>query len=324
MKCSGCDAEVQNDSASCPQCGAALIAGQDTREITAKIEPRALEEEWRKKAPEPLKVQAIIKMGARTDLGRVRENNEDKWDFFEPEEEDALAARGSFYAVADGMGGHAAGQIASEMALKTIIASYYADNFGDMDDALLRSVQQANSLIYDTARAIVERSGMGTTLTGVAVRGDEAHFIQVGDSRGYLVHGGKIKQVTHDHSWVAEQVRLGALTEEEAQYSPFRNVITKSLGAAPGVEPDIYVERLEQGDMIVMCSDGLSGNLSAEDIRDIVVDSSPSPAANKLVNLANDRGGSDNITTVVLHVKDIEKKTKGGRLRRLFGKSDDE
>jgi PPM family protein phosphatase len=318
MKCSGCDAEVQNDNANCPQCGAVLTATQDKREITAKLEPKALEEEWRKKAPEPLKAQAIVKMGARTDLGRVRENNEDKFDFFEPEDEEALAARGSFYAVADGMGGHAAGQIASEMALKTIVAAYYADNMGDMDDALLRAVQQANSIIYDTARAIVERSGMGTTLTGAAVRGDEIHIIQVGDSRGYLIRNGKITQVTHDHSWVAEQVRLGALTEDEALSSPFRNVITKSLGAAPGVEPDIYTERLQESDIIVLCSDGLSGNLSANDIRDTVVDCSPSLAAKKLVDLANDRGGSDNITVVVLAVKDIEKKGKGGRLRRLF------
>ncbi|MDO8586308.1 MAG: Stp1/IreP family PP2C-type Ser/Thr phosphatase [Armatimonadota bacterium] len=320
MKCSGCGAEVENDITQCPRCGAPLDGSQPTREITAKLEPRALEEEWRKKAPEPLKALAIIKMGARTDLGRVRENNEDKFDFFEPEDEETLTARGSFYTVADGMGGHAAGQIASEMALRSIVESYYADLLGDPDEALTRSVQQANSLIYDTARAIVERSGMGTTLTGAVVRGDELHVIQVGDSRAYLVRDGAIRQITHDHSWVSEQVRLGALTEEEAQSSPFRNVITRSLGAAPGVEPDIYTERLQKGDIIVLCSDGLSGNVSDEEILRTVDGVSPSLAARRLVDLANERGGSDNITVLVLQVKDIESKGKGSsRLKRLFG-----
>jgi PPM family protein phosphatase len=320
MKCSGCDMEVDSDALHCTHCGAALAPSQDKRETTAKLDPRALEEEWRKKTPEPLKAQAVVKIGARTDLGRVRENNEDKFDFFEPEDEDALTARGAFYAVADGMGGHAAGQIASEMALKTIINSYYADNLGDVNDALTRSVQQANSLIYDTARAIVERNGMGTTLTGAVVRGDELHVVQVGDSRAYLIRDGKVRQITNDHSWVAEQVRLGALTEEEAHSSPFRNVITRSLGAAPGVEPDIYIEQLERGDIIVLCSDGLSGNLSADDIRQTVENISPSLAAKKLVDLANDRGGSDNITALVIQVKDIEKKGKSGRLKRLLSR----
>ncbi|MDO8684144.1 MAG: Stp1/IreP family PP2C-type Ser/Thr phosphatase [Armatimonadota bacterium] len=297
-----------------------MNGSQDTKEITAKLEPRALEEEWRKKAPKPPKVQALVKMGAKTDLGRVRENNEDKFDFFEPEDEAALATRGAFYAVADGMGGHAAGQIASELALKTIINSYYADLSNSVEDALTRSVQQANSLIHDTARAIVERSGMGTTLTAAVILGDDLYVAQVGDSRAYLIRDGEIRQITHDHSWVSEQVRMGAISEEEAHISPFRNVITRSLGAAPGVEPDIYKESLKKDDVIVLCSDGLTGNVQPEDILQIAQESGPSAAAKALVELANERGGSDNITVLVLAIKDIEKKTRKGGLKGLLAR----
>jgi len=319
MNCSGCGAEVENDLSSCPQCGASIGVSQDNREITARLEPRELEEGWRKKAPKPPKYQAVIKMGARTDLGRVRENNEDKYDFVEPEDEAVLSRRGSFYAVADGMGGHAAGQIASELALKTIISSYYGDSPDGPDGVLLTAIRQANALIYDTSRAIVERSGMGTTLTAAVVLGDQLYVAQVGDSRAYLLRDGAVEQITHDHSWVAEQVRLGALSEADAEASPFRNVITRSLGAAPTVEPDIYKTRLRQDDVIVLCSDGLSGHVTAEEVGQIAADKSPSPAARELVDLANERGGSDNITVVVLAVREIKKRERGG-LKKLFSR----
>jgi serine/threonine protein phosphatase PrpC len=274
-------------------------------EVTAELKPSELELEWEKLAERAKAIHPVVKMAARTDLGRVRENNEDKFDFFEPEDPETLAKKGSLYAVADGMGGHAAGQIASEMALRTLIKSYYADPSPDVAGSLMRAVFEANSLIYDAAQMIVERSGMGTTLTAVAVRGDSAYIIQVGDSRAYLVRGGRIRQVTEDHSWVAEQVRRGAMAPEEAQYSPFRNVITRSLGNMPTVEPDILAEDIKPGDVFVLCSDGLSGNLTETDIRDIVTGKAPSQAAMELVDTANERGGNDNITTVIVAIKDI-------------------
>jgi len=275
------------------------------QEITAELKPAELEREWDRLAERARTVHAVVKMGARTDLGRIRENNEDKFDFFEPEDTDVLARKGSIYAVADGMGGHAAGQIASELALKTLIKTYYADSSPDVAGSLVRAVHEANSLIYDAARMIVERSGMGTTLTAVVIRADEAYFAHVGDSRAYLLRGGEIRQITEDHSWVAEQVRRGALTEEEAQFSPFRNVITRSLGNMPTVEPDIIAEDLRPGDVILLCSDGLSGSLTAEEIRDLMTGKSPSQAAMDLVDAANERGGIDNITAVVIAVKGI-------------------
>lgn len=278
---------------------------EDGQEITAELNPAELQREWDKLAERAKHVHTVVKMGAKTDLGRVRENNEDKFDFFEPEDPNVLATKGSFYAVADGMGGHAAGQIASEMALKTAIKTYYADASANVENALKRAVYEANGLIYDAAQMIVERSGMGTTLTGVVIRADEAYFVQVGDSRAYLIRGGDTRQVTEDHSWVAEQVRRGAITEDDAQNSPFRNVITRSLGNMPTVDPDIFAETLQPNDRIVLCSDGLTGSLTAKDIREIVADKAPSQAAMDLVDTANERGGTDNITVIVLSVKDV-------------------
>ncbi len=204
-------------------------------EITAELEPSKLEEEWAELAERAKRVRAVVRFAARTDLGRVRENNEDKFDFYEPDDLETLASKGAFYGVADGMGGHAAGQIASELALKTFIKTYYSDRSLDVVGCINRAVFEANSLIYDTAMAIADRRGMGTTLSGVIIRADEAYFVQVGDSRGYLIRGGSARQVTQDHSWVAEQVRRGVMTEEEAEYSAFRNVITRALGSQASV-----------------------------------------------------------------------------------------
>jgi len=298
---------------------------EDEQEITAELKTAELEREWDKLAERARTVRAVVKIGARTDLGRIRENNEDKFDFFEPEDVETLAKKGSFYAVADGMGGHAAGQIASEIALKTVIRAYYADPSPDVAGSLIRAVHEANSLIYDAARMIAERSGMGTTLTAVVIRADEAYAAHVGDSRAYLIREGKIRQITEDHSWVAEQVKRGALTEDEAQFSPFRNVITRSLGNMPTVEPDIIAEDLCRGDVILLCSDGLSGSLTADEIRDLAVGKGPSQAAMDLVDAANDRGGADNITVLVIAVKDIvheeeqQDQPKEGHKKRLFG-----
>jgi serine/threonine protein phosphatase PrpC len=279
----------------------------DDVEITAELNPSELEKEWEKLAERAKHIHPVIRIAARTDLGRIRENNEDKFDFFEPEDPDIIARKGLFYAVADGMGGHAAGQIASEMALKTVIKTYYSDNSPDVPQGLRRAIYDANGLIYDAAQMIVERSGMGTTITATVICGDVAYFAQVGDSRAYLIRNNDIRQVTEDHSWVAEQVRRGAMTEDEAQFSPFKNVITRSLGNMPTVEPDIYVEELKPGDIIVLCSDGLSGPLSKDDIRDKVVGKSPSQAALDLIEAANERGGPDNVTALIVVIKDIMK-----------------
>jgi len=281
---------------------ATMTESETGRETTARLSREELSEGWAEVGRVP-RVLASVKMGAKTDLGRVRDNNEDKFDFFEPEDPAVLATKGCFYAVADGMGGHSAGQIACELALKTVIAAYYANPSPDTEASLRHAVAEANGLIYDTAQAVPDRAGMGTTLTAVVVREDRMIVAQVGDSRAYLLRGGAITQVTEDHSWVAEQVRLGAMTLAEAQVSPFRNIITRSIGTAASVEPDIFAQALSVGDTLVLCSDGLSGYLEAAEIQDITQAHSPSVAALSLVETANDRGGRDNITALVLSVR---------------------
>jgi serine/threonine protein phosphatase PrpC len=275
------------------------------REITAKINTAELIEQWEQRAEKAREVQVITLLGAKTDLGRVRENNEDKFEFFQPSTPDVLAKKGSFYAVADGMGGHTAGQIASELALKTAIKAYYADSSPVIEESLRSALQQANALIYDTSRAIVERSGMGTTMTALVIRGEDAFIAQVGDSRCYRLRDGRIEQLTEDHSWVNEQVKRGGLSEEEAELSPFRNVITRSLGNAPNVDVDIFTEELKVGDTFLLCSDGLTGHVKDDEMADVMKKASPSQAAQDLVELALERGGRDNVTVLILSIIDI-------------------
>lgn len=273
-------------------------------EKTVRLSREELSEGWADVGRMP-RVMATVKMGAKTDLGRVRDNNEDKFDFFEPEDPQTLALKGSFYAVADGMGGHSAGQIACELALKTVLAVYYAEPSADRESCLRQAVREANSLIYDTAMVIPDRQGMGTTLTAAVLCEDTLTIAQVGDSRAYLLRGGQISQVTEDHSWVAEQVRLGAMTLAEAQTSPFRNIITRSVGTAATVEADLFTQTVQAGDIFLLCSDGLTGHVEADEIQAIILENSPSAAAALLIETANERGGRDNITALVLAVRSL-------------------
>lgn len=288
-------------------------------EITAKLDTSELAEAWTKKKKRKPKFHLDTRIGARTDLGLARENNEDKFEFFEPEETDLLAVKGCFYAVADGMGGHASGQIASDIALKTIIKTYYSDPNENVEESLRSAIQAANSYIYEAAQIVAERNGMGTTCTAAVLKDDQMYIGQVGDSRLYLIRDGGLRQISEDHSWVAEQVKRGALTVEEAEMSPFRNVITRSLGAAPDVEVDIFKEKIHKGDVLILCSDGLSGYVTDDEILELAGAWSPSVAAMKLVDRANEQGGGDNITVVVVAIRDIEKAKGQSRLRRFLG-----
>ncbi len=278
----------------------------DAREITAKLLKDELVRGWREREQRLPHLVPVVKFGAKTDLGRVRENNEDKFDFYEPEEPALLAARGCLYAVADGMGGHAAGQIASELALKTVIASFYDSPNDDIPNSILEAFSAANETIHNLALMIPERSGMGTTLTAAVMAEDRVYVGQVGDSRAYVIHNGAIRQVTQDHSWVAEQVRMGGMTEEEAELSPYRNIITRSIGTQATVEPDVFVELAEVGDTWVLCSDGLTGHVDAAEILQIAQGRPPTEAARQLIELANSRGGRDNITVFIVSIRDLQ------------------
>jgi PPM family protein phosphatase len=278
---------------------------QDDLDSTAKFNRDELVRGWHDYQARTPRVVPILKYAAKTDMGQVRENNEDKFEYYEPEQAGILAARGSLFAVADGVGGAAAGQIASEMMLKSLIAGYFDHPAPDVETALRDAIANANDRVYGLAQMIPERNGMGTTLTTAIFIENHVVVAQLGDSRAYLIRDGDIRQVTQDHSWVEEQVRAGLMSRAEAEMSPFRNVITRSIGAGQNVMPDLFVEEARAGDIWVLCSDGLTGHVEDSEILRIALHHAPSETVRQLIELANARGGRDNITAFVIAVRAI-------------------
>jgi serine/threonine protein phosphatase PrpC len=242
---------------------------------------------------------------AVTDVGRKRDHNEDSY---------LCSDELQLYAVADGMGGHLGGERASRMAaeileqeMATRLAHGARDNLSDeaMGQALRESVATASRSIFDSARAEPEFSGMGTTLTGVCLHGGRLTVCHVGDSRAYLFRDGRARQLTEDHSWVQEQIRAGLVSADDALVSRFRNIITRSVGFEPTVSPDIATLLVEPGDCYLLCSDGLCNYLSAEELGTVLGAHFYDEVGPALVTMANDRGGDDNITVVLVYVPNV-------------------
>lgn len=240
-----------------------------------------------------------LSYAARTDVGMIRSGNEDNFAV------DANGSRGIFI-VADGMGGHAAGEVASEMAVQIVMRDVHgvrgvAD--GTATKVLGEALKQANRAIHDRTITETDKQGMGTTAS-VLVLADSRYLIgQVGDSRVYLLRDGGLKQLTKDHSYVQEQVDLGNLTPEQARYHPYSNVITRCVGASPEVEPDLYAGESKTGDIFLLASDGLTGMVDDRRLRDLLMSrTTPEKKVNALISEANGRGGLDNITAIVVHV----------------------
>lgn len=284
----------------------AEINGSAGAESTAKFDRDELVRGWREYEVKMPKIHPVIKFAAKTDMGQVRENNEDKFDFYEPENPAILAARGCFYAVSDGIGGAQAGQIASEIVLKHLVAGYYDHPAQDQLTALYEAICKVNEHVYSLAQMIPERHGMGATLTTTVFIEDRVIVAQVGDSRAYCLRNGNLYQITQDHSWVEEQVRAGMMSRDEAELSPFRNVITRSIGAAQTVQPDFYEERSQIGDIWILCSDGLTAYANSDEIAQIAGNNPPSEAARQFIELANARGGRDNITVFVISLRELQ------------------
>jgi protein phosphatase len=282
-------------------------AGSATgEEITARFSRQELVRGWREREAQQPQVVPVVRVGLKTDLGCVRENNEDKAEFYEPDEPAVLASRGSLYMMADGMGGHAAGQIAAELAIKRVLQEYYDSATDDPAQALLDAFQAANEHVRAVARSVTARTGMGTTLTVLALIEGQALVCHLGDSRAYLIRDGAIRQVTQDHSWVAEQVRAGALTLEEAEASPYRNVITQCIGPLGEIQPEIYAVDSQPGDRWLLCTDGLTGHVTDSEIAQVCEGLAPSEACRRLIELACARGGRDNITIMIVDIRAIE------------------
>ncbi|MBA2393917.1 MAG: Stp1/IreP family PP2C-type Ser/Thr phosphatase [Ktedonobacteraceae bacterium] len=249
--------------------------------------------------------QLRLDVAQLTDVGRKRPHNEDNMAYVIPKDPQVMARKGALFIVADGMGGHAAGEVASEIAVDTVSYSYYQDDSEDVATSLLHAIKRANSLIHQRAAENMLRSGMGTTCVAAVLRGGVAYIANVGDSRAYLMRHGYAKQVSQDHSWVAEQVRAGLLTEDQARSHAQRNVITRCLGTQSEVDVDVFTEQLEEGDSLILCTDGLSGLVGDEELRVIVDQFVPQESVYHLVERANENGGPDNITAIVIRVQEV-------------------
>lgn len=228
--------------------------------------------------------------GSRTDVGCIREHNED-----------SLVVAPPLFAVADGMGGHAAGEVASEIAVQVV--SKLAPTTPD-SQALGAAVEAANEAIIQAAFEGRGREGMGTTMTAALLEGERLVIAQVGDSRAYLLHQGGLQQLTRDHSLMADMIEAGQLTPEEARVHPQRSVITRALGSAPHTRPDLYEINVEAGDRLLLCSDGLTTMLHDSEIEAIMSRTwDPQHCAAQLVSEAVAAGGYDNVTVVVANVE---------------------
>jgi PPM family protein phosphatase len=234
----------------------------------------------------------------KTDTGRQRQANEDSY-----------FARAPLFAVADGMGGAQAGEVASRIAAGTFEKRGQVSAEEPAEGQLEQLAQAANREIHQLAQQDSSRAGMGTTLTSALVRGDEVSFGHVGDSRAYVLRHGQLKRLTKDHSLVEELRRQGRLTEEEAEEHPQRSIITRALGPEPNVNVDTMTFTAKDGDVFLLCSDGLTTMVSDDEIQQILVEArSLRSAVNKLVEAANRGGGRDNITAVAFRLADADAK----------------
>jgi protein phosphatase len=247
-----------------------------------------------------MKKYITVRFHSRTDPGRVRPGNED-----------AFLADGEagLFAVADGMGGHAAGEVASRLAIEALPGLHEAgparpDTPADGRKWLASLVARANRAVYEAARSNPDQRGMGTTLTVLYIRPPVACFAHVGDSRLYRFRDGRLQQLTRDHTWVQEQVDAGLLSPSQAQVHPHRSMLTRAIGIAEDVAVDSGDVDVEPGDVFLLASDGLSSMLSDEEIAGVLArDGALDAMADALIEAANARGGYDNITVVLVRAE---------------------
>lgn len=238
-----------------------------------------------------------------SDVGKKRKRNEDTCTICVPDDPERLEKRGMLLAVADGMGGASAGDFASHLALNVILDDYFHGHTSTVPEGLRNAIEEANRLVFAESEVNPERRGMGTTVSLLLVRGDCAYIAQVGDSRVYIARRReRLFQITSDHSLVAEQVRNGYMSPEEARNHSLKNLITRAVGIKASVKVDLFGFRLREGDTLLLCSDGLSNQVKDDDIADMLAEPNLKAAARRLVGRAITEGGMDNITSVLFRV----------------------
>jgi len=248
---------------------------------------------------------AEISVSVQTDVGCVRNSNEDAGCFLMPSDPIILATKGRLFLVADGMGGHSGGEVASALAVETISRAYYGDSEAPAE-SLRSAFEEANRCIYDESIADERLSGMGTTCTALVLHRNSAIAAHVGDSRLYLLREGELYLLTEDHSAVMEMVKLGIISVEQARHHEDKNVIVRALGTSPLVEVSLWENPMavRTGDRFLLCSDGLYDLVEDEAIRDLVLSSPDTHSAcENLIDLAKEKGGFDNITVALVSIR---------------------
>jgi serine/threonine protein phosphatase PrpC len=259
-----------------------------------------------------MKVRTGIEVSSQSDIGCLRKNNEDSSGYWEPDDDRQFARKGRLAVVADGMGGYEGGQEASRLAVETLVAVYRDFDGDDPQAALVEALQTAHEQIRQYSFAHPELRGMGTTCTAAAIvrvaDGDEnydaLYYVHVGDTRLYLIRDGQITRVTRDHSYVGRLVESGMITAEQAETHPQRNILTAALGTNPELIMDSpgRPAPLRPEDVLLICSDGLWGQMRDSEILDAVENKSAERAGRELIDLARERGGPDNITVEILRL----------------------
>jgi protein phosphatase len=248
-----------------------------------------------------------ITCAGRTDVGIIRSGNEDSF---------LMIPERGIFVVADGMGGHAAGEVASDMAVRAIareLGSLRGLGDSEVADRMRGAIRTANSAIFQRTLTEHDKRGMGTTVTALVLYAGRFLIGQVGDSRAYLWRDGRLTQVTKDHSYVQEQVDAGYLTPEQARTHPYSNVITRCVGANSDVVPDVYVGAVKKGDVFLLASDGLTGMLEDHELEHVVKsDGQPQHHVDALIDEANRHGGLDNITAIVVRIDAVDVPAEGG------------
>jgi serine/threonine protein phosphatase PrpC len=249
--------------------------------------------------PAPFEIDASV----QTDKGCVREINEDSGRMVRPADPRLLAEKGTLVVVADGMGGHSAGEVASQMAADVVSRVYYEAGAAP-GAALKRAVEEANRRIHEAAAADESKHGMGTTCTALALCGGTAYAAHVGDSRLYMLRAGQLYQLSEDHSAVNEMVKLGIITKEQARTHEDKNVILRALGTTPEVEVSVLEPfAVREGDRYLLCSDGLHDLVLEDEIASVLSEAEDIHAAGeRLIALAKERGGHDNITVGIIAI----------------------
>jgi len=253
------------------------------------------------------KIKLSVSYHGTSDIGLERTENQDSFGKFPVDSEDIYQPKGLLYIIADGMGGHVGGKKASRLALDVVSQVYFSLSSNNISDCLREAFKNANSKIYRTSEEELHYKGMGTTCTALVLEKDFTYIAHVGDSRVYRITHEKIEQLTQDHTQVAEMYRQGILSKKEAKHHPSKSVLIRALGTEPEVEIDIKENiQLKPEDYYVLCSDGLA-NVKKEEIREIVLANSPEDAGEELISLANQRGGHDNVTVLIIKInKDKE------------------